>query len=138
MGTAPRLCRWPAPALLAAFTLACNDATDSGTLPQCAGAVSVAVGSGTTPAVTWSPACRLFLVLIEDPTGTGDQWGILSDSSNAITAPVQYGTVPPGATKELLAPTPLQSGHEYRVSVFRFVGPGHEDGELIGQKAFTP
>jgi hypothetical protein len=107
-------------------------------LPECAGAVSVAAGSGTTPVLTWSPACRLFLVLVEDPTGTGDQWGVLSDSSNAITPSVKYGTVPQGATKELVAPTPLQSGHEYRLSVFRFTGPGHEDGELIGQTAFTP
>lgn len=133
-----RLHRWPALAVLAALTPGCDDTTDPGTLPECGGAVSVAVGPGTTPAITWSPACRLFLVLVEDPNGTGDQWGVLSDSSNAITPSVTYGTVPQGATKELVPPSPLQGGHEYRLSGFRFTGPGHEDGEVIGQTAFTP
>jgi hypothetical protein len=115
-----------------------RDSTDPDTLPECAGAVSLAVGPGTTPALSWSPACRLFLVLVEDPTGSGDQWGVPSDSSNAIPPPMQYGMVPEGATKEMLPATPLQAGHEYRVTVFRFTGPGHEDGEVIGQATFAP
>jgi hypothetical protein len=132
------LLRWPALTALAALTPGCNDGMDSSPLPECSAAVNLSVGSGTTPVLNWAPACRLFLVLVEDPTGTGDQWGVLSDSTNGIQPPVRYGMVPEGATKEVLPPTPLQSGHEYRLIVFRFTGPGHEDGELIGQATFTP
>jgi hypothetical protein len=130
--------RWPALAALAALVPGCKNGTDPDPVSACTGVVSISVGSGTVPALSWSPPCRLFLVLVEDPTGTGDQWGVLSDSSNGIAPPVHYGTVPEGATKELLPPVPLQAGHEYRLNVVRFTGPGHEDGEVIGQATFTP
>ena len=46
--------------------------------------------------------------------------------------------MPPGANKQIMSPNALQVGHSYRVVVFRFTGPGHEDGVLIGQVTFTP
>jgi hypothetical protein len=109
-----------------------------GTAPQCAGPVTLSVGGGTNPAFRWTPDCRLFLVLVEDPLNGEDQWGVESDSANGIGPPVTYGTVPAGATKELMSPTALQAGHAYRVDVFRFTGPGHEDGLIVGQQTFTP
>ena len=116
--------------------VACNDSTAPPS--ECGASVSVTVGSGTAPVFNWTPTCRLFLVLVEDPITGGDQWGVESDSTNAIAPAVTYGTTPPGATKQLTLPTTLQAGHPYRVSVFRFTGPGHEDGLLIGQASFTP
>lgn len=62
----------------------------------------------------------------------------LSDRSNGISPPVRDGTVPAGATKEAQPPEALQPGHEYQLTVFRFTGPGHEDGEVIGQITFVP
>lgn len=138
MPVAHRIPRWPALMVAAGLTAGCSDGNDPDTLPECTGAVSLSVGAGATPAISWSPACRLFLVLVEDPTGTGDQWGVLSDSSNAIVPPVRYGTMPPGATRELLPAAPLQPGHEYQLTVFRFTGPEHEDGQVIGQTTFAP
>ena len=123
---------------IALVSLACDDAMGPGTLPECSGPVTVAVGTGTLPILRWTPACRLFLVLVEDPGSGGDQWGVLSDSSNSIAPPVTYGTSPAGATKELLPPAVLQHGHVYHLSVFRFTGPGHEDGVVIRQTDFTP
>ena len=129
---------WPALAAVAAFVAGCDDTTGPGTLPECVGPVNLVVEPSPTPVIRWTPACRVFLVLVEDPGGDGDEWGVLSDSSNAIAPPVTYGIVPHGASKELGSPMPLQAGHEYHVGVRRFTGPGHEDGELIGQTTFTP
>ena len=106
--------------------------------PDCTGAVTPTLGAGLTLVIRWTPACRLFLVLVEDPTAGTDQWGVLSDSTNGIAPPVTYGTLPAGATKELTPPVNLQTGHVYRLGVFRFTGPGHEEGVLAGQVTFTP
>ena len=118
--------------------LACSDSNAPGALPECTGAVTPKVGSGTTPRISWTPACRLFLVLVEDPSGGGDQWGVLSDSSNAIATPVTYGSMPAGATKELQAAIALTVGQQYHLVLYRFTGPGHEDGTLAGEADFTP
>jgi len=77
-------------------------------------------------------------VLVEDPANGEDQWGVESDSANAIASPITYGIVPKGATKQFRAPTALVAGHTYQVAVFRFTGPGHADGVIIGQASFTP
>ena len=57
--------------------------------------------------------------------------------SNEIVPPVTYGVVPEGAT-ELTAPTALVAGVIYDVILFRFTGPGDDDGELIVIQTFTP
>ena len=121
-----------------AVSAGCSDSTSEATLPECTGTVAPTIGAGLTPVIRWTPACRLFLVLVEDPTGGTDQWGVLSDSTNGIAPPVTYGTLPAGATKELTPPNNLQTGHAYRLDVLRFTGPGHEDGVLAGQVTFTP
>lgn len=119
-------------------TLACSESAAPDPLAACSGPVTLTVGSGTSPSISWAPTCRLFLLLVEDPSGGGDQWGVLSDSSNAIAAPVSYGTLPTGATKTITPAIALQSGHLYHAVVYRFTGPGHEDGTVIGQTDFTP
>ena len=120
--------------LLAA--LACSsDSAGPSDQPVCAGNVTVSVSSGTTPTFSWTPACKLFFVLVED--GGGDQWGAISDGTNVIATPVEYGVVPPGAT-ELQAPAVLNPGTPYTITVYRWVGPGPQDETLIGQKVFTP
>ena len=75
------------------------------------------------------------MVLVEDSKGL-DQWGVLSDSASAIPSGVIYGHLPPGATKELQPAALLVSGGLYRASVYRFTGPGHEDGVLSGSVTF--
>jgi hypothetical protein len=115
--------------------LACSDSIGPSDQPACAGNVTVAVSNGTMPSFSWSPACKLFLVLVEE--AQSDQWGTISNGTNAIATPVRYGVVPAGAT-ELTPPTSLTPGTPYVVSVYRWVGPGQQDGTLIGQQAFTP
>ena len=77
-----------------AVSAGCSDSTSEATLPECTGTVAPTIGAGLTPVIRWTPACRLFLVLVEDPTGGTDQWGVLSDSTNGIAPPVTYGTLP--------------------------------------------
>lgn len=115
--------------------LACSDSAGPSDQTPCVANVTVSVSSGTNPSISWSPACRLFLVLVEG--AQGDEWGAISDGTNAIATPVRYGVVPAGAT-ELTPPTALSVGTQYTVFVYRWVGPGQQDGTLIGQRVFTP
>jgi hypothetical protein len=115
--------------------VACSDGASPIEQAACTGDVTLSVTSGTAPSISWSPACKLFLVLVE--AEGGDVWAVISDGANAIATPVRYGVVPTGAT-ELQAPTPLVAGLSYSVSVFRWTGPNPQDGTPIGQKIFTP
>jgi hypothetical protein len=117
-------------------SLACSsDSNGPSGQATCAGNVTVTVSNSTTPSISWTPACRLFFVLVEE--AQGDVWGAISDGTNAIETPVQYGVVPAGATEQT-PPAALVAGTPYTVSVFRWEGPGLQDGVLIGQLTFTP
>lgn len=125
--------------LLAVVGTGCSSdsAGPGGPLSACTGVVSVSVSGGTTPTFSWTPACRLFLVLVEPASSGEDQWLVITDSTNAIAPPVTYGVTPPGAV-QLAAPTALVAGQAYKLVVFRWTGPGAQDGALIGTGTFTP
>lgn len=106
--------------------------------PECTGPVTVSVSSGATPTFSWVPACRLFFVNVEPTASGADQWNAISDSVNAIATPVQYGVVPAAARQLTPSVTPLVSGTSYTVYVFRWTGPGRQDGVPIGSAPFTP
>jgi hypothetical protein len=125
--------------VLATFTVfgCSDDSTRPAELAECTGAVTITVSAGTTPQFSWSPACRLFFLIVE-PAATGDDlWLIITEGANQILPPVRYGTVPPGA-RELAPPTPLVAGTEYKVAVARYTGPGPQDGAIIAVQTFTP
>ena len=124
--------------VVVAFVLgaSCSDST-TGPVPECTGSVTVQVSAGTTPRFTWVPACRLFFVLVEPAQAGNDLWSIIADSANIIAPPVTYGTVPSGAT-QLQAPTPLVTGTAYAAYLYRWTGPGAQDGVLVGSQTFTP
>jgi hypothetical protein len=121
-----------------AMMLACSsDATSpGGAAPVCTGTVAITVSPGTSPTFNWTPACRLFFVNVE--LGATDQWSIISDSTNAIAPPVQYGVVPAGAQQSSSEVTPLQAGQTYDVNLFYWTGPGAQDGTFSGSRDFTP
>jgi len=106
-----------------------------GPLPECTGPVTIEVSSGTSPSFDWSPACRLFFLIVE--LGADDQWLVITDGANAIAPPVLYGVLPAGARRRDPA-IPLEAGRTYDVNVARWTGPGAEDGVLIGSRDFTP
>jgi len=125
-------------AVVVSLTLGCaDDSTGSAALPECTGPVTVTVGAGTSPQFSWSPACRLFFVIVEPAASGQDLWSVITEGTNAISSPVLYGTVPPGA-QELDPPTPLVAGTAYKVAVARYTGPGPQDGAIIGMQTFTP
>ena len=123
-------------ALSCAMAACSSDPTSPGaSVPECTGAVTITVSSGTSPTFNWIPTCHLFFVLVE--LGADDYWLVITDSTNAITPPVQYGVLPTGARQRATA-TPLQTGQTYDVNLARWTGPGAEDGTLIGNQNFTP
>jgi hypothetical protein len=63
---------------------------------------------------------------------------IISDSTNAIAPPVQYGVIPAGAQQSTDGVTPLEAGQTYDVNLFYWSGPGAQDGTFIGSQDFTP
>ena len=126
--------RW-IPAFLLAFTVAgCGDSTGPGGAP-CTGSVDVTVSSGTTPTISWTPNCRLWLVGVE--ADDGDVWVIASPGRNGISPGVRYGVVPRGAMSDGPA-VPLIAGQTYNVFVGRHTGPDDDDGVLAGVRTFTP
>lgn len=114
-----------------------DDSTSTAELLECTGEVNVSVSAGTTPQFSWSPACRLFFLIVEPAASGTDLWSIISEGANRIAPPVRYGTVPADA-EELDPPTPLLAGTAYKVVVARYTGPGPQEGVAVGQQTFTP
>lgn len=131
---------WPTRyTVIAVMAIGCSDGPSGAgsPVPECTGPVSVTVGAGTAPRFTWTPACRVFFLLVEPAAAGTDLWSIISDGANVIAPPVTYGVVPSGVT-ESDSPTPLVGGTAYEVYLFRWTGPGSQDGELVGSSTFTP
>jgi hypothetical protein len=122
-----------------AAALSCSDEPSGtgGSVPECVGIVSTEVSAGTTPRFTWTPTCRLFLLLVEPAAAGTDWWSIISDSVNLIAPPITYGVVPSGV-REGDPPAPLVAGTAYDVYLYRWTGPGAQDGVLAGSATFTP
>jgi hypothetical protein len=99
--------------------------------------VSIQVSAGTQPTFSWTPACRLFFLNVEPATSGEDLWLVVSRGANRIAPGVKYGVLPAAADQREL-PVPLVAGNPYKVVLGRYTGPGAEDGELVGVKAFSP
>lgn len=112
-----------------------DDSSGPEELPECTGQVTVSISAGTEPTFNWAPACRGFLLLVEE--GATDVWSVITLGSNDLAPPVTYGVVPAGAT-ELDTPVPLMVGTTYDVILFRHTGPGDDDGEIVTIQEFTP
>jgi hypothetical protein len=98
----------------------------------------VEVGPGTTPAISWTPSCRLFLVLVaRAPSGGDQEWLVIADGANVIGPPLTYGTTPAGS-RVAIDPSPLSGGTAYEVYLYRWVGPGAQTGAFVGTAPFTP
>lgn len=120
---------------LGPFIGACGDGP---TAPrECEQSVTVTVGSGTSPEISWTPECGALALRIQevgDPTVPfGFMWELVGAAS-PIHPPVRYGDVP-GGSIEVAPATPLVRGSTYRANVFRF--EGHR-ATLAGAVTFTP
>ena len=89
----------PVIAICFASTACTDNATEPEQLPDCAGEVSVAASSGTTPTFSYTPRCRIMFLLVE-PAATGsDLWSVETSGRNRIGPDVRYGVVPAGAVQ---------------------------------------
>ncbi len=92
--------------------------------------LAIAVGTGTSPTFTWTPACLLGYVDVVPVSQPGTTYWSASDASNSIAPGVKYGWRPPrtGAT----TPPRLQPDTVYRVRVGLVIG-----GDAIAMMADT-
>ena len=88
---------WVAP--LAVALASCSDSTKpSG--GGCQEISSFEVGSGSTPAFSWTPSCSVTEITVrdlEDTSSSQVKWHVIADA-NVIRPPVTYGVAPAGAT----------------------------------------
>jgi hypothetical protein len=129
-----------------------DDATGPEVCTDDTGTVDVQITGGSSPTVSWSPACAVALFLVEGDE-EGDTWLLSTDEAtwdtpsqaNRIGPPITYGTVPAGID-ELYGPLDLVPGRRYEVILWRIPPTGNFDGCLavfggacmIGLEAFTP
>lgn len=92
-------------------------------LPPCAGAVSVAIGAGAQPAMSWQPACRTARVVVT-PTADGAALPLWEVAAlGGVAPPVSVGASPAGA-QVFGAGARLDLGAAYTVRVVRGGGRG--------------
>jgi hypothetical protein len=82
--------------------------------------VSLAVGAGTVPQVTWTPRCYMGWLTVYD-TATGSAVWNVAGGGNHLPSGLRYGGPLPAEATVFLAPQPLQAGRAYRVIVSRLV-----------------
>jgi len=113
-------------------SIACSsDVTSPGSGAPCTGDVAITVSAGTTPRFTWTPACRVLGLLVEQ--GSSDRWFVEATGAG-IGSGVTYGVEPPGGSEDGPA-IPLVSGTTYDVILFRGTS---EDATIAGMREFTP
>ncbi len=86
-------------------------------VPHCDGRVTVRVGEGLKPTISWTPACRLSGLTV-DVDSAGQYWHrwVVSAGSSSIGPSVTYGRTPDDA-HTTFGPIPLERGRHYRVDV---------------------
>ena len=82
----------------------------------CTGNVTVTVSAGTTPTFSWTPACSIVSLYVEE--GANDHWAIFANGDPGFGPSVTYGMKPEG-TNQTVPTTPLKAGSTYSVTLFR-------------------
>ena len=120
------------------FALGCGGSDDgpTGPAPECDAPVSLSVGGGLTPVISWSPACTITQVVV-NATASGDTvWFLVPIApGQQLEGPVTYGSSTfshrplPG-----YGPDPLVAGEQYRVRLRQSEAPDGE--EVVGDRTF--
>ena len=103
-------------AFLALTSCNSDDAVSPNAPAACTGNVTVTVTSGTTPTFSWTPACSIAAVVVEE--GAADQWDVFANGDPGFGPSVIYGTKPAGSNQNSPA-IPLRAGTTYNVTLFR-------------------
>jgi hypothetical protein len=111
--------------VLALGILGCGS-TATEALPPCTSPVTVSIGAGSTPQISWSPACAVAQLIVFTPPSLGggptNLWLIKSPTMN-IQPPVQFGSTPAGA-QEVIAAQPLDPQRSINVVLSDVQGNG--------------
>jgi hypothetical protein len=102
----------------------------------CVDSVTVTVSySDTVPIISWTPDCTIGRMLIEE--GIDEYWGTETFGENIYRSPITYGINPPGTAPEEPA-RPLEIGHTYRISMFRWITYAPvESTQAVSRHMFT-
>lgn len=102
---------------------------------SCSDSVSITVGAGLNPTISWTPDCTVGRLIVEQ--GIDEYWGSETAGENSYRSPIVYDVHPPTAL-ELEPAIPLEAGQTYTVSLFTWVSVTPESLLLVGTKSFTP
>ena len=100
-------------------------------LSPCTGPVSVTISSGSTPTFSWTPACTIQFLIVEE--NASDRWDLTALDGRGIAPGVRYGVVPAGA-RQSDPPIPLAAGKMHEVALYK----GLSFADLIAVGSFTP
>jgi hypothetical protein len=111
---------------LAGGLLGCGSTTEA--LGPCTSPVTVSIGAGRTPQISWAPACAVAQLIVFSPPSLGgpSNWWAIKSSTMDIRPPVQFGSTPAGA-QEVIAAQPLDLQRSIFVIVSDVQGNGLGD-----------
>ena len=112
-----------------------TDAVGTKDLLPCTGPVAISVSTGTTPTISWTPACKVYYLDIEVADTFEEIWAVANfDEKNTISPGVKFG-VTPSDTRLIEGPVTLRAGTAYSVFVAFYHNGVETDG---GRLRFTP
>jgi hypothetical protein len=135
--------RFSTPVALCLFLGSCSDPAQEAAPEECPdNQVSVSVSSGSVPTFTWAPACGIASLDVFPAAGGSSLWVLYSGQqadANPFRSGLRYGRAPAGAI-QVTGPTPLVTGTEYTIIVYRFLSEGGALGALLaaGSTTFRP
>jgi hypothetical protein len=121
------------------LVIACGDPTRPPDITPCfIDPVEVSVGAGTVPEISWTPACGISALAVEEVGAAAPEstkWRV-HRSQTLLQPPVRYGSPPNGSTDVVEVPaTSLETGRTYRVILFT---QALFEFSEIGSATFTP
>lgn len=100
-----------------------------------AGSLSISIGDGDQPSISWSPNCKAYGLIVEGKFDFGDVWVV--SSGEGFGSSVRYGETPRNAINRD-GPESLVSGRQYTILIYN--NPRwHSDYSIepAGRKTFT-
>jgi hypothetical protein len=113
------VCKRTLAAVVGVAVVACTSTSEPDLSAACTVPVTIQVGAGAQPTVSWTPVCAATSVTVSDPGAVGALpiWYIQA-APQLISTPIRYGSSPEGATGFLTADS-LMIGRSYTIYVER-------------------
>jgi hypothetical protein len=104
--------------------------------------VTLTVSSGSVPIFSWEPACGIASLDVFPAVGGASTWVLYAGqraAENPFRSGIRYGRAPAGAL-EVTGPSPLASGTEYTIVIYRLLGETGGPSSLLsaGSATFRP